>query len=121
MLERASARESRRRGWRAGALAKMLLRALGIEVASHVIRVGRAELDAPATWEEIAALQAKDEVLLNCVDRRAKQQMKAEVDVALRTGDTIGGVFEVVVMGCRRAWARMPTGMSGWMACWRRR
>ena len=32
----------------------MLLLELGIEVASHVIRVGRAEMDAPAAWEEIA-------------------------------------------------------------------
>jgi chorismate synthase len=77
----------------------MLLRALSVEVASHVIRVGKAELSRPATWEEIAALQSKDEVLLNCVDPDDEQKMKAEVDVALRTGDTVGGIFEVVVHG----------------------
>jgi chorismate synthase len=98
VLERASARESAARV-ACGALAKMLLRALGIEIASHVIRVGKAELSRPAAWEEIAALQAKDEVLLNCVDADDEQKMKAEVDVALRTGDTVGGVFEVVVHG----------------------
>ena len=43
VLERASARESAARV-AAGALAKLLLRALGVEVASHVIRVGKAEL-----------------------------------------------------------------------------
>ena len=98
MLERASARE-RRRGWRAARLAKMLLRELGVEVASHVVRVGKAELGRAASWEEIVALQAKDEVLLNCVDAEDEQRMKAEVDGVLRTGDTIGGVFEVVVHG----------------------
>jgi chorismate synthase len=77
----------------------MLLRSLGVEIASHVIRVGGAELDRPAAWAEIAALQKKDEVLLNCVDPEAEQKMKAEVDAVLRTGDTIGGVFEVVVHG----------------------
>jgi chorismate synthase len=98
VLERASARETAARV-ACGALAKMLLRALKIEVASHVVRVGKAELSRPATWEEIAALEAKDEVLLNCVDGSDEQKMKAEVDLALRTGDTVGGVFEVVVHG----------------------
>jgi chorismate synthase len=98
VLERASARESAARV-AAGAVAKLLLRALGVEVASHVIRVGKAELGREATWEEIAALQLKDEVLLNCVDAESEAAMKAEVDAVLRTGDTIGGVFEVVVHG----------------------
>jgi len=98
VLERASARESAARV-ACGALVKMLLRAVGVEIASHVIRVGKAELSRPATWEEIAALQAKDEVLLSCVDMDDEQKMKAEVDVALRTGDTVGGVFEIVVHG----------------------
>ena len=98
VLERASARESAARV-ACGAMAKMLLRALGVEVASHVIRVGQAELSRPAAWEEILALQAKDEVLLNCVDAGDEQRMKAEVDAVLRTGDTVGGVFEVVVHG----------------------
>src|ERR1700692_3081064 len=98
VLERASARESAARV-AAGAMAKLLLRALGVEVASHVIRVGKAELQRAATWDEIAALQAKDEVLLNCVDAESEAAMKAEVDAVLRTGDTVGGVFEVVVHG----------------------
>jgi chorismate synthase len=61
--------------------------------------VGKAELARPATWDEIAALQGKDEVLLNCVDAESEAAMKAEVDAVLRTGDTVGGVFEVVVHG----------------------
>src|ERR1700722_16517535 len=98
VLERASARESAARV-AAGAMAKLLLRALGVEVASHVIRVGKAELSRAATWEEIVALQLKDEVLLNCVDAESEAAMKAEVDAVLRTGDTVGGVFEVIVHG----------------------
>ena len=104
VLERASARESAARV-AAGAVAKLLLRALGVEIASHVIRVGKAELQRPAKWEEIAALQAKEEVLLNCVDAESEAAMKAEVDAVLRTGDTVGGVFEVVVHG-------MPPGVG---------
>ncbi len=98
VLERASARESTARV-AGGAVAKQLLNELGIDLASHVIRVGAAELDRDATWDEIAALREEDEVLLNCVDQEAEQRMKAEVDAVLRTGDTVGGVFEVVVHG----------------------
>ena len=47
--------------------------------------------------------------------------MKAEVDNALRTGDTIGGVFEVIVHGLPPASARTPTGTSASTACSRRR
>jgi len=98
VLERASARESTARV-AAGAVAKQLLLELGIDVASHVIRVGRADLGRTASWEEIASLRDKDEVLLNCVDPETEARMKAEVDAVLRTGDTVGGVFEVVVHG----------------------
>ena len=98
ILERASARESAARV-ACGALAKMLLGELGIQVASHVIRVGQAELSREATFAEIAAIADRQEVLLACVDPESEARMKAEVDVALRTGDTIGGVFEVVVHG----------------------
>src|SRR5487761_235914 len=58
VLERASARETAARV-SAGAFAKLMLRALGIEVASHVIRVGHVELNRIATWEEIVAVCAK--------------------------------------------------------------
>ena len=98
VLERSSARETAARV-ACGAMAKMLLRALRVEVASHVVRVGKAELRRAAEWQEVAALQAKDEVLLNCVDAEDEQRMKAEVDAVLRTGDTVGGVFEVLVHG----------------------
>ena len=98
VLERASARESTARV-AAGALAKAVLLELGIDVASHVTRVGRAELSRNAVWSEVSALREKEEVLLGCVDEESEAQMKAEVDLALRTGDSIGGVFEVVVHG----------------------
>jgi chorismate synthase len=98
VLERASARESAARV-ACGAIAKMLLRSLGIEVASHVVRVGTAELSREASFAEIAALAQREDVLLACVDPESEARMKAEVDQALRTGDTIGGIFEVVVHG----------------------
>ena len=96
VLERASARESAARV-AVGAIAKLMLRELGIEVLSHVMAVGKvALLDAEVPWEKLQALHAKDDVLLNCADPETQERMKAEVDHALRTGDSVGGVFEVV-------------------------
>ena len=98
ILERASARESTARV-AAGAIAKMFLRELGIEVLSHVVRVGGVELMRPYAWDEIVTSTAREAVLLNCIDPEVEQGMKGEVDRALRTGDTVGGVFEVVAHG----------------------
>ena len=96
VLERASARESAARV-AAGAFAKLFLRELGIEVLSHVIAVGNVRMDVPVPWEAITALAAQEEVLLNCANAETEARMKEQVDVALRTGDSVGGVFEVVV------------------------
>ena len=104
ILERASARETAARV-ALGALAKAFLSEFGIHVLSHVIAVGEAKLDRSASWEELVELSARGEVLLGCVDPEAEQRMKAVVDQAYRSGDTIGGVFEVVAHG-------VPTGLG---------
>ena len=96
VLERASARESAARV-AIGALAKLFLRELGIEVLSHVIAVGAASIaDQEIAWEKIVEVSRKGEILLSCADPEAEQRMKEEVDKVLRTGDSVGGVFEVV-------------------------
>jgi chorismate synthase len=108
ILERASARETAGRV-ALGALAKAFLAEFGIGVLSHVIAVGDAKLERPATWEELVALSQRDEVLLGCVDPEAEQRMKAVVDQAYKTGDTVGGVFEVVARG-------VPPGLGSHIA-----
>jgi chorismate synthase len=95
VLERASARESAARV-AIGSLAKLLAREFGIEVLSHVISVGNASIGEEIAWQRIAPLRDRDEVLLNCADTDAELRMKEEVDRVLRTGDSVGGVFEVV-------------------------
>jgi chorismate synthase len=108
VLERASARESTARV-AVGSIAKLFLRDLGIEVLSHVIAVGKATLgNAEVPWEKLQELHGRQEVLLNCADSEAEQRMKAEVDQALRTGDSVGGVFEVVVHN-------VPPGLGTYM------
>ncbi len=95
VLERASARETAARV-AVGAIAKAFLAEFGVGVLSHVIQVGEARLERQASWDELIALSQKDDVLLGCVDAEAEQRMKEFVDRAYRTGDTAGGVFEVV-------------------------
>jgi chorismate synthase len=108
VLERASARETAARV-AVGALAKVFLKQFGIEVLSHVIAVGTVRLDRPVAWEEIVALSERGEVLLGCVDPEAEQRMKEAVDHAYRTGDTVGGIFEVVARG-------IPPGLGSHIA-----
>jgi chorismate synthase len=104
ILERASARETTARV-AIGAIAKALLGEFGIRVLSHVIAVGPVRLARAAGWEEIVALSESQEILLGCVDRETEARMKEVVDEAYRTGDTVGGVFEVVASG-------MPIGLG---------
>ena len=95
ILERASARETAARV-AAGAMAKLLLAQFGIEVLSHVISVGDVRIEGDAKWEQIKKTCAQNNVLFRCVDCVAELRMKAAVDNILRTGDTLGGIFEVV-------------------------
>ena len=98
VLERASARESAARV-AVGAIAKVFLRELGIEVLSHVVAVGNVAAQKEVPWEQIQALYNQEEILLNCADPETQQRMKDEVDKVLKTGDSLCGVFEVVAHG----------------------
>jgi chorismate synthase len=104
ILERASARETTARV-AIGGMAKQFLANFGIQILSHVVAVGWQKLDRVATWDEIAEHGKKTEVLLGCVDPAIEQEMKAIVDEAYRTGDTVGGIFEVVAHG-------LPVGLG---------
>jgi chorismate synthase len=108
ILERASARETAARV-AIGGFAKTFLREFGTEVLSHVVAVGPVRLERAAAWEEIVALEQRDEVLLGCVDAETEARMKAAVDQAYRTGDTVGGIFEVVAHG-------LPIGLGSHIA-----
>jgi chorismate synthase len=122
VLERASARETAARV-AAGALAKLLLRELGLEVLSHVTAVGSVRVERAATWEEIRAVCADLNSPLRCVDAAAEELMKAEVDAALRAGDSVGGIFEVVAhnvppgLGSHAQWDEKLDGRLAQAVC----
>jgi chorismate synthase len=76
-----------------------------MEVLSHVVAVGAVSVDREISWEEIAKVAQKDEVVLSCADSATEQKMKEQVDGVLRTGDSVGGIFEVVAH-------RVPPGLG---------
>jgi chorismate synthase len=105
ILERASARETTSRV-AVGALAKLFLKAFGIEVASHVVALGRVMLEKEdVSFEQVLALRDVEDIILSCVDPETEARMKAEVDEALKTRDSVGGVFEVIAR-------RVPPGLG---------
>lgn len=114
ILERASARETAARV-ACGSLAKQFLENFGIEIKSHVIKLGNIpEIPLNKTWEEIS--QIKENVLLNCADKEIEAAMVAHIDEAKAAGDTLGGIFEVVAknvvtgLGSHTSWGEKLDG-----------
>jgi chorismate synthase len=98
ILERASARETAARV-AGGALCKAFLRALGVEVYSHVVQI--ASIHAPAservlTPEDFAAVDSSP---VRCLDADATKAMVREIDTLRKANESLGGVFEVQAFG----------------------
>jgi len=114
ILERASARETAARV-AIGAFAKLLLREIGVEIASHTTMIGGVpSASIKATWEQIDAIS--DDSPLRCADKEAEQKMIALIDSTKEAKDTLGGVFEVVArgvvagLGSHTQWSRKIDG-----------
>jgi chorismate synthase len=109
VLERSSARETAARV-AAGGVARAFLRALGIDVWSFTAEVGGVAVD-PARCAR--SREEADASPLRCPDPDAEAAMIARIDEARSSGDTVGGVFEVVVHGA-------PIGLGSYVH-WDRR
>ncbi len=97
VLERASARETAARV-ACGAFAKQLLAPFGVEIKSHVVKLGGVpEKPLQKTFDEIAAI--KENSPLRCANQKIEKQMILLIDEAAKNGDTLGGIFEVVARG----------------------
>jgi chorismate synthase len=97
VLERASARETAARV-AAGALAKALLRDLGVVVLSHVTRIG--SVTAPERDDlRPEDFEGVDESPVRCLDEAASEAMVAEINTARKANESLGGVFEVRAFG----------------------
>lgn len=109
ILERASARETAMRVAVGGAC-QLLLNAFGIEIASHVIQIGKGRVtDAELENLTVADIRKKTERSeTNCVSKTAEKAMKEAVDEARRAKDSLGGQYEIRVTG-------LPIGLGSFV------
>jgi chorismate synthase len=113
ILERSSARETVARV-ATGAIARLFLSEFGIDLLSHVIELGGIKASVEDLgFDDIRRLSRPEKSRLRCADKKAETRMCAEIDSASAKGDTLGGVFEVIVKGC-------PPGLGSY-AQWDRR
>jgi chorismate synthase len=104
VLERASARETAARV-AAGAVARQILHAVGIEIVSHVTGIGDVVLpeEPPISFEIVRDVAPRSP--LYCAVPAAETAMIAVIDRAREAGDTVGGSFEVIAKG-------LPAGLG---------
>ena len=107
ILERASARETAARV-ACGAVCKKLLADFGVEIGSHVTSIGSVEAQVPHELPEDLN-SAVDESPLRTLDDEAASSMIEAIDQAKEEGDTLGGIFEVVVRG-------LPAGLGSYVS-----
>lgn len=105
VLERASARETTARTV-AGTFARVLLEQIGVAMVGHTTEIGSvaapAAVPTPDDYDRIEASEVR------CLDPEADAAMVAEIQAAKSDGDTLGGVFEVVVYN-------LPPGLGSYV------
>ena len=104
VLERASARETTMRV-AAGSLAKLILEPFGVTTLGYVASIGPIEARTPAdlSIEDLKRITEASQVRV--ADPEAERAIIAEIDECKKTGDTLGGVVEVVATG-------LPVGLG---------
>ena len=106
VLERASARETAARV-AAGALAKIFLGTIGVEILSHVVQMGTAR-NTTAVRPLMSDLALVDESPVRCFNKDSEAQMIAQIEAAAKDGDSLGGIVEVLAYG-------MPVGLGSYV------
>lgn len=106
VLERASARETAARV-AAGALAKIFLSTINVDILSHVTQMGSAKSLSSAR-PTIADLQKVDDSPVRCFNSDAEAAMIAEIEAAAKDGDSLGGIVEVLAYG-------LPVGLGSYV------
>lgn len=112
VLERSSARETAMRV-AIGSIARTLLSALGIEVGSRIVQIGPIADTHACNLRGNALNAAADASPVRCTNPAAEADMVAAIQAASASGDTLGGIFEVVATG-------LPLGLGSY-AHWDRR
>jgi chorismate synthase len=96
VLEKASARETAIRV-AVGAVAKQLLAQFGMKVISHVVEIGGVRVGSGGGADPEEIFKRAEESEVRCADPQATEQMMARIKEAKHKGDTLGGIFEIVV------------------------
>ena len=106
VLERASARETAARVV-AGALAKLLLKEIGVDILSHVTQMGSAK-SVSNVRPTISDLSVVDDSPVRAFNKEAELAMITEIEAAAKDGDSLGGIVEVLVYG-------LPIGLGSYV------
>jgi chorismate synthase len=103
ILERSSARETAARV-AIGAVCRIFLREFEVDILSHVVNLGGISADVrKLSFGEIKSRAAKSEV--SCADKKAEDRMIKKIDEAAENKDSLGGIFEVMIIG-------LPAGLG---------
>ncbi len=106
VLERASARETTMRVV-AGALAKIFLKEFNVAIQSHVVQLGKALSKINSL--KLDQINAKaDRSPVRMLDSSAEKKAIQLIDQAKKKGDTLGGIFEVIISG-------VPMGLGSYV------
>lgn len=106
VLERASARETAARVV-AGALAKLLLKEIGVDILSHVTQMGSAK-SVSNVRPTISDLSVVDDSPVRAFNKEAELAMITEIEAAAKDGDSLGGIVEVLAYG-------LPVGLGSYV------
>ena len=106
VLERASARETAARVV-AGALAKLLLKEIGVDILSHVTQMGSAK-SVSNVRPTINDLSVVDDSPVRAFNKEAELAMITEIEAAAKDGDSLGGIVEVLAYG-------LPVGLGSYV------
>ena len=112
VIERASARNTATLV-AVGAVARELLGSFGVRILSHIVRIGSEEAPSPSDISADQLFERSEASPVRCADPESSERMVALIDGAKKRGDTLGGVFEVVVFG-------LPIGLGSY-AHWDRK
>lgn len=118
VIDRSSARETAMRV-ACCSVARQMLRALGIEVGSHVVRLGEVGMDDPAEWAADrdallaaggarALYETADQSEVRMLSDELSERTIEHIQATKKAGDTLGGVYEVVATG-------VPVGLGSYV------
>ncbi len=105
VLERSSARETATRV-AIGSIARQLLSCFGIDVVSHVTRIG--SISSEKNIWDIDKIKDADKSPVRCIDEPTESKMIKEIEEAKKSGDSLGGIFEIHITG-------VPIGLGSYV------